>query len=317
MSESLFSDEIKFIMLGRFCQDVVENLFAKLRGSGGHNCTPSVREAMYFFRRNLNTKLARPSIISKYANCKPDVMEAEEQISKPVVIESRDDIEQQDIQVERPSTEQHIAGPEKEIEQKEAQNCEEFVEMDVEPHNPEPTSSKDLGINNNIYMDRHERPSTEHAAVSYYIGYIEMKCTNRSKCTSCIDGLTKAKQHCTAVDELITKKSYKPDKIGGLKLPSTTFYDICCLQICFFKSTFDKLYHTKNLKAAYVKKLMALTTLNYPDWFDEQNKCFEHRVQILNFLVLVLIRKNCKWLLEDISKSKSDVKYANKLKKIT
>lgn len=187
MSESLFSGEIKFIMLGRFCQDIVENLFAKLRGSGGHNCTPSVREAMYFFRRNLNTKLAQPSIISKYANWKPDVMEAQEQISKSVIIKSRDDIEQQDIQVQCPPTEQHIAGQEGKFEQQETQNCKELLEMDVEPDNQEPTCSKDLEINNNIYMDRHERPSTEHAAVSYYIGYIELKCTNRSKCTFCMD----------------------------------------------------------------------------------------------------------------------------------
>lgn len=43
MSETIFSnlDGIQYILLGRLCQDVVENLFTRLRGSGGYHCVPS------------------------------------------------------------------------------------------------------------------------------------------------------------------------------------------------------------------------------------------------------------------------------------
>lgn len=61
--------EISFLLMGKFNQDIVENSFAKLRGSGGNNCTPSVREICYFLQRMINSKV---EYVSDFANSEQD-----------------------------------------------------------------------------------------------------------------------------------------------------------------------------------------------------------------------------------------------------
>lgn len=64
-------------------------------------------------------------------------------------------------------------------------------------------------------------------------------------------------------------------------------------------------------------EIIELTQKEYPLWFDITNECYEHRIQILEFLLKVLTFKHGKWLLEEFIQEKSDYKHLRKLKKIT
>lgn len=128
---------------------------------------------------------------------------------------------------------------------------------------------------------------------------------------------TDTKQCCTKIGALLKQKNYSLDGSGGLQQPSTIFYSICCLQIAHFKENFSKNYFIKNIKKSFVQNVIKLTNKTFPDWFQISHECYSHRVELLKFVLLVLIRKNCKWILAESTNKKKDRKFAKKLKKIT
>lgn len=81
-----------------------------------------------------------------------------------------------------------------------------------------------------------------------------------------------------------------------------------------FKEFFEKNLNFKNIKHNLTIMCIELTNQYFPDWFLETHECYKHRLKILDMFLLILLRKNCKWLSQEISdKSGSDrLKVLNK-----
>lgn len=62
-------NEVKFLLTGRFNQDVVENTFSTIRRKGGFRDNPSASEFRYAFRMVMVAEIIKPSLNS---NCAPD-----------------------------------------------------------------------------------------------------------------------------------------------------------------------------------------------------------------------------------------------------
>lgn len=292
LSTELFvaDTEISFLLMGKFNQDIIENSFAKIRASGGNNCTPSVREICYALRRMINSKV---EYVSDFANCEQDEMS----------LEITDE-----VQTVLPGTKYNET--EKNEENDEENDEEKAANSDDEEDN-------DIIAAENLYTKRSADPTVEHTALSYFIGYVERKITDRIQCTHCAVQLTKAKTQSCRTDLFINLKNYNAEKEGGLRLPSDIFYDVCCLQVNHFKNIFKTTFFINNFKTKLKNEIIELTKKVYPMWFDVSNDCYQHRILLLEFLLTVLTFKHGKWLLEEINQEKTDEKFRRKLKKIT
>lgn len=133
-------------------------------------------------------------------------------------------------------------------------------------------------------------------SMRYYIGYVAFKIIKRNNCDNCINDMTKPNLNMDMPSELfLFNKSYNVASMGGLKYPSETFYEINKLQIVYFKNTFKDVFHQKDIRSIYTEECINVSYEISPDWFDKNGPCYNHRVDALKYMLLVLIRKNCKW----------------------
>lgn len=287
MTDDIFKDltGVQYILLGRFSQDVLENTFSKLRGGGGNNCFPSIRNAMYFLRHECNAKISK-LLVSKHSNSKP-VEESPDNFCATAGNEKTSTSDDKNEEIES-------AGEDSSSE----------IDVDMNADHIKPTND-----------DLLEGTTTENAAISYFIGYIQFKMEKKTKCEDCTKSLSGSKEFCAERDAFIRNKNYRKDGVGGLQQPSPQFFEVCCFQVQYFKSHFKKAFFIKKLKQYFTKKIIAETNAKYPEWFAKEGQCYEHRVSILDFLLLVLIRKNSKWLLEEKMICKRDTKNRKKIKK--
>lgn len=51
------------------------------------------------------------------------------------------------------------------------------------------------------------------------------------------------------------------------------------------------------------------------DWFSANDDCYSHRVFLLDFLILILLRKHCIWWTEKIIEKEKRQRYKNKLQR--
>lgn len=84
------------------------------------------------------------------------------------------------------------------------------------------------------------------------------------------------------------------------------FFSLSELFVSTFDAYFQSNCHSKQLKKQLFDQCVANTKNNkkFENWFDIDHPCFSHRKEILDFFLLVLIRKNCIWLLEKLKTEK-------------
>lgn len=104
-------------------------------------------------------------------------------------------------------------------------------------------------------------------------------------------------------DYLIFYKSYNYQKQGVLNCPTEMCYGICQEQIIIFERIFKNYFHEKHILKVIQEKCIIATNISHPNWY---NQCAEHKIKILKFMLLVLIRKHCQWKSEKQQKSNAD-----------
>ena len=280
MSNELFEEfeEINYILTGKLNQDILENMFAVIRGKGGYNRYPSVREFSYNLKCIMNVKTIDPASISKYANCILD----------------------EDLQVE----------------------CDRIYKITESFNLADQSTSQSKYTLDMDYLDEFQdlvsmdeqsiSKTIEDTSISYFIGYVAHKINNKIQCELCCKDLTKPSpdDHMHR-EELIKQKSFH-GTINGLKYPTNEFFNVCKLQIEFFKQTFKSNFHMRDIKHMYKSKCIEITNSKYPEWFSENCRCKEHRIKYLDFLLLILIRKNGAWLVNSLNKFPDKLKLLQK-----
>jgi hypothetical protein len=81
----------------------------------------------------------------------------------------------------------------------------------------------------------------------------------------------------------------------ALKRPSDEFLKLCRLHVEIFTTFFNAKPESANIREAIVSQIINITNVHHPEWFSETDICYHHRLQVTNFLVIILLWKNCKW----------------------
>lgn len=111
-------------------------------------------------------------------------------------------------------------------------------------------------------------------------------------------------------EKLIMLKNYfDVSDFTGLSNISDQFFKICRLHILIFANFFKKHSHINNIKETIKKMCIDATNDHnqFKDWFSDNNNCKSHRLIALDFLILVLLRKNCAWSIGKFGIAKSGI----------
>ncbi|XP_017494532.1 PREDICTED: uncharacterized protein LOC108382671, partial [Rhagoletis zephyria] len=174
----------------------------------------------------------------------------------------------------------------------------EQLAMDVDI--PEEQFSWDIDIPEEHFALA-EGASAEIQVQRYYAGYtIYQKLLSKSQCKTCIDAMVKTPGELKDYSEaLIRAKNYKECPDVRLINPTEWVFEILRMQMAWYKHLFQKYAHSVGIHEQIVNALIKKTNEEFSEWFSEAGDCFEHRKQLLNSMVTVLLFKNARWLAGD------------------
>lgn len=138
----------------------------------------------------------------------------------------------------------------------------------------------------------------------YFVGYVAFKIIPKLDCRKCEQKLRKLDEVLTAPSELfIFFKNYQSlTSFGNLVAPSDALMNVCKKHILIFHKIFKDEPHKVGIKAYMIESCKSAT----PEWFD--GECCNHKLEILNFLLLVLLRKHCAWAIKKGSSKERKLK---------
>lgn len=151
----------------------------------------------------------------------------------------------------------------------------------------------------------------------YVLGFGLLK---KVKCSDCLEVMKHKDSHhrkgkCSNNNELfIMEKNIVRSKDQNILCnPSDYFLSIFNTQFNTFSEYFDANKHIKGLKSSLLKQCIKVTNNVFPEWFDINNSCYDHRVEILDYLLRIFIKRNAKWVVKNIKKPK---KYLSRLRRL-
>lgn len=249
-----------FILTKRLNQDFLENFFSKIRQHGGWNLNPSARIFRLSFRIQTITGLIKPS---KTSNCEHD---NDKQIILSDLLKSK--IIKTTHFTDRENTSDVV-------------NKESAEEVDEKA--PEKKQVR-IGIS-----------SLEECAVIYYAGYLLKKTRDKFQCTDCKNlahnnptgiSLTDPKQI------FILQRNYGSKSGLSLVVPSEETAQVVQRSYLLFKKYFDNLKDREFVGSKLKNKLLSHNVR----WLGNKNdKCYEHKVFLIEHLVTTNLFKFCKW----------------------
>ena len=134
---------------------------------------------------------------------------------------------------------------------------------------------------------------------------------NKINCENCKSVMLKNTNEVITLPSelLISNKNYGNNFAEtALQPPSDYLFQICVPYFTICNDFIKNQMHLSPLKATIVKACIRTTNINNPEWFCEENPCFLHQKALLDFLILVTLRKNCLWLSLKTADSKAKLK---------
>lgn len=154
--------------------------------------------------------------------------------------------------------------------------------------------------------DSSEKLSSFESVRKYLLGYA---LTKKVKCENCLSIM---KSSCETKDTFINAKDYGfPDGIQYLCYPTDFFSRIFEKQYNVFETIFKENAHILKLKSTILTKCIAETNKFFPEWFNENDPCAQHKKDILDYLLKCLIKRNAQWIVSDTKKSQ---KYLSRMR---
>lgn len=277
LDEALETLNINFLFTSRFNQDIIENLFGLIRSKGGNNTHPSVYEINFIIAKIISMKLV---FSSNTTNCETDdddflnfdwteILSQKDSSAIPTTL----------------AVEQSIVVPDL-----------------PQVHVPVLPSEGDNFENVNLPVDAASR--------RYFVGFILYKILPKIGCKECFSHLTNSSSTISKPSEsLIFHKNFSQNSdFGSLYNPSEICFDVFNLHFDIFKRIFDKSPEIKNIKKTIESKCVSETESVFKNWFLEENICTEHRMKLMNYAILVLVRKHCAFRINCESRSSRKAK---------
>lgn len=142
-------------------------------------------------------------------------------------------------------------------------------------------------------------PEYELNAIVFFAGYIAYKVIEKTPCADCELLFCKDLQDSSSSAETYTKlREYKHSEImnkenvpavGFLTRPTDIFTRIVHCQLEAFDAHHDSVWHLRKLGENLLDIAEKHTSSLFKDWFDKNDKCYEHRIKALQFLLRVKI----------------------------
>lgn len=251
-----------FILTSRLNQDPLENFFSIIRQSGGNNHNPSVHEFSKTISKLMTMKFLDNS---PSANCEND----------------NDELLMSTISTYSPN---------------ESDGNNEENNSNTNAIAKTFNDELDLVI---MATEQNYDESLDDASIRYFTGYVAHKILKTNNCCSCRNNLIKLDDKIEMKSEnfLFYKNYTKNSQFGSLHAPTEFFFRISKLHIDIFSNIFKKQPQIYNIKQ-YISEVCLMRTNaceSFNSWFSKDNPCYEHNCKILDFTILVLLRKHCKW----------------------
>lgn len=157
-------------------------------------------------------------------------------------------------------------------------------------------------------------------AIAYYAGYCVYK---KVDCKRCSIQLLKSDVQMNADNVFISEKFFKKDQnsnFGSLKAPSDEMLKVAEFLVNIFEAYFTQKSHINNICEEMAKFSLVKIKSEFPTFLPEETEpCFAHFNSLLKFFLLVLLRKNCKWLVpkKNIKEKSKLCKTSKKLRILT
>ena len=139
-----------------------------------------------------------------------------------------------------------------------------------------------------------QNPLTANA-ITYYAGY----CAHKVECEDCKKKLIKDNDLITENDIFINEKNFKKHQssFGSLKAPSEIFFKISELLVKVFEIHFEHNCHKNNIVEKITQNCVEQIKIHFPTFLsNESEQCYNHLKTLISFFILVLLRRNCKWV---------------------
>jgi hypothetical protein len=263
-------DNYSFLLTGRLNQDPLENLFSVLRQKGGYNRNPTVRTFQAALKSNMITNLMKPS---DKANCEPD---------EDTNIFDKDEIP--DWVLEDTGDYNNVA----------TVSSIKYIDAVTEniPNlssiaNETSTSSSSTDIVTSV-----KTVSLEECAVVYFAGYLIKKCLQHFKCDQCKTVFEEASYLSEDNRLLLFYKNYSIEKPCALKNPSSEMISFTKTGMNVVANYLKTLWGDRHFGRILQNKIIEKMKACVPNFFD--NECKNHKLFLVNFLVKVLVFKECK-----------------------
>jgi len=287
---NLFHDLIEtcpskeFLLTYKLNQDPVENLFSLIRNRGGNNKNPSLYDFNHIIARLFSNKIIAKSDFSNCENDYEDLVQVEKQ-----VFQKEDDHQ----------TEEESICISDNIEQSTEVSDEDDILNCIES-NP-----------NELFVEK--------VSLRYFAGFILKKFSSSTNCLECINVMKRSEEIISLEKEserFIFFKNYsKSSDFGSLNAPTDYFFELCQIHINIFNRIINTRPEMKNIKNHMIEECVEKTNRSskFSTWFSNQNPCLQHHLHILNYMLTILLRKNCLWGTEQI-RSSDETKSRRKLK---
>lgn len=280
ISDEIFlsSDEIFFLCTNKLNQDRLENLFSVVRYKKKN---PTVGEFNEIISRIVSVKLIYSS---KFGNCEED---------------DTDNLLLDWNAVVNPVNEQVTNFEE---------NNETHKQSEMEPNLETLTLTEE---NSELASTSFENSISDNATM-YFAGYVLSQNFKKSPfdnceiCKSCMSSNTTDLSRSS--EWLVYYKNFSnTSDFGALIIPTEEFFQVCKTQVQIFKEFFENSAHHENI----IKTLVNICSNKLENWYQCDHHCYAHRIKILEFFLLVLLRKNCTWKMNNIKCAKDNEDFVN------
>ena len=152
-----------------------------------------------------------------------------------------------------------------------------------------------LELNSTQMSDMNAKLMYESNAITYFAGYVARKSLGKSKCRTCEKNLVKdVNEPENVTEKYIQMREYSHSDAEApvviyLIRPTEDFASVVNCQLEAFDKIYSKFWHRENLLMHLLENVEAYTRQKFPAWFDQENNCYEHRLNMLKFLLLVKI----------------------------
>lgn len=181
------------------------------------------------------------------------------------------------------------------------------------------------------------KKDTEEIALRYITGFaINHILVKKIKCNICLINLIKPSDEAEKIDPpnmgiLSAYKELRNDDVLNSELltkykcelsskditfcnPTDQFFEVVYYNMQIYNISKQHILHIKNVKKHIVDLCIKYTNLKFNNYFDGNNECASHKLDILEYIIRILLRRNCAWMRYEIKKNTRQYTHIKKYK---